>query len=81
VADDEHQRIPWVHGSDDDLISAIAHALRYDGRRPTRQADILIAEAAAARVLETLKRSFVITPKPPAPLATADQHPRMGNDR
>jgi hypothetical protein len=77
--DDQPQ--PWTHGSDEDVISAIAHALRYDGRRPTRQADILIAEAAAARVLEVLKRSFVITPRPPAPLATADQHPRMGNDR
>ena len=25
---------PWVHGSDEDLVSCIAHALRYDGRKP-----------------------------------------------
>ena len=71
----------WVHGSDEDLISAIAYALRHDGRRPTRQADALIAQAAAARALEALKRGFLISPKPPAPLAPASSHPRMGRDR
>jgi hypothetical protein len=72
---------PWVHGSDEDILSAIAYALRHDARRSTRQADALIAHAAAARVRETLKQGFLITPKVPAPLAPASSHPKMGLDR
>ena len=72
---------PWVHGSDEDILSAIAYALRHDGRRPTRQADHLIAQAAAARVLEALRRGFLISPRPPSPLAPASSLPKMGRDR
>jgi hypothetical protein len=77
----DEQPTPWVHGSDEDLVACIAHALRHEGKRAIRQADQLIAEAAAARILEAMKRAYVITPKAPAPLATAAQHPKMGRDR
>jgi hypothetical protein len=75
------QPAPWVHGSDEDLISCIAHALRHEGKRTTRQADQLIAQAAAARILDAMKRAYIITPKAPQPLARSDQHPKMGGDR
>ena len=75
----DEQPTPWVHGSDEDLVACIAHALRHEGKRVTRQADQLIAQAAAARILEAMKRAYVITPKSPAPLARADQLPKMGN--
>jgi hypothetical protein len=39
----DEQPTPWVHGSDEDLVACIAHALRHEGKRATRQADQLIA--------------------------------------
>ena len=72
---------PWVHGSDEDIIATVTHALRHEGRRVTRQADGLVARIAAERILEALKRSYAITPKNHAPLATSEQHPKMGDDR
>ena len=77
----DEQPTPWVHGSDEDVISTIAHALRYEGRKTTRQAEQLVARLAAERIMETLKRAYVITPRPPHPLARSDQHPKMGGDR
>jgi 4'-phosphopantetheinyl transferase EntD len=74
----DEQPTPWVHGSDEDIISTIAHALRYEGRKPTRQAEHLMARIAAERILEALKRPYIVTPKPPTPLATIAQHPKMG---
>jgi uncharacterized protein (DUF1778 family) len=73
----DEQPKPWVHGSDDDVVACIAHA-RHDGKRVTREADQLIAQAAAARVLDAMRRAYVITPKAPQPLARADQLPKMG---
>jgi hypothetical protein len=75
----DEQPTSWVHGSDEDILFTIAHALRYEGRKVTHQADQLVARVAAERILERLKRAYIITPKPPAPLATVDQHPKMGN--
>jgi hypothetical protein len=75
------QPTPWVHGSDEDILFTIAHALRHEGRKVTRQADQLVARVAAERILEAMKRAYIITPKPPAPLATAAQHPKMGGSR
>ena len=49
--------------------------------KATRQADQLTAQAAAARVVEALKRAYTIMPKPPQPSARADQLPKMGSDR
>jgi hypothetical protein len=72
---------PWVHGSDDDLIFTIAHAFRHEVRKATRQADQLMARLVAERIVEVLKRSYLITPKAPQPLARADQHPKMGGNR
>jgi hypothetical protein len=77
----DEQPTPWAHGSDEDILFTIAHALRYEGRKVTRQADQLVARVAAERILERLKRAYIITPKPPAPLATAAQHPKMDSDR
>lgn len=75
----DEQPIPRVHGSEEDLVACIAYALRHEGKRASRQADQLVAQAAAARIFEAMKRAYVITPKAPAPLATATQHPKMGN--
>jgi hypothetical protein len=58
-----------------------SHRLRHKGRKVTHDADRLIAQAAAERIVEALKRAYVITPKAPAPLATSEQHPKMGGDR
>ncbi len=77
----DEQPTPWVHGSDEDILFTIAHALRHQGRKVTHQADQLVARVAAERILERLKRAYIITPKPPAPLATAAQHPKMGGER
>jgi hypothetical protein len=77
----DEQPIPWVHGSDEDIISTIAFALRHEGKRAIRQADQLIAQAAAARILEAMKRAYVITPKAPQPLAPASTLPKIGLDR
>jgi hypothetical protein len=76
----DEQLTPWIHGSDEDIVSTIAHALRYEGRRPTRQADHLIARVTAERIMEALKRAYVLTPKPSQPLARSDQLPKMGGD-
>ena len=67
---------PWVHGSNEDIISTIAYALCHEGKRATRQADQLIAQAAAARILAAMKWAYTITPKAPAPLTRADQLPK-----
>jgi len=37
-----------------------------------------VARVAAERIVGALKRTYVITPKPPQPLARADQLPKMG---
>lgn len=77
----DEQPTPWVHGSDEDILFTIAHALRHEGRKVTRQADQLVARVAAERILEAMKRAYIIAPKPPAPLARTDQLPKMGGER
>jgi hypothetical protein len=37
----DEQPTPWVHWSDEDLVVCIAHALRHEGKRATRQATSL----------------------------------------
>jgi hypothetical protein len=76
----DEQPTPWVHGSDEDILFTIAHALRYEGRKVTRQADQLVARVAAERILEAMKRAYIMTPKAPVALATAAQHPKMGGN-
>jgi hypothetical protein len=77
----DEQPTPWVHGSDEDIIATVTHALRHEGRKVTRQADLLIARVAAERIVEALKRGYIVTPKPLTPLATIAQHPKTGGDR
>jgi hypothetical protein len=72
---------PWVHGSDEDIVACIAFALRHEGKWAIRQADQLIAQAAAARILDAMKRSYVITPKAPQPLAPASSLPKISGNR
>jgi hypothetical protein len=74
----DEQPTSWVHGSDEDILFTIAHALRYQGRKVTHQADQLVARVAAERILEAMRRAYIITP---TPLARADQHPKMGGNR
>jgi hypothetical protein len=33
---------------------------------------------AAERILKAMKKAYIIRHKPPAPLARAEQHPKMG---
>ena len=54
--------------SPDDLASALAFALRFHGRRRTRNADEMMAEIVARRLVEHLERAgFVVMSRPTAP--------------
>jgi hypothetical protein len=66
-----------LSAADDDLLFTIAHALRYQGRRPVSDADRLTARIAAERILQELRKGYEIKPRRPTPLATIDQHPKM----
>ena len=50
----------------DDLASALAFALRFQGRKRVHNADELMAEIVAKRLIEHLERAgFVVMKKPP----------------
>ena len=52
--------------SPDDLASALAFALRFEGRKRTHNADEIMAEIVARRLVEHLDRaSFVVMKRPP----------------
>ena len=54
--------------SPDDLASALAFALRFHGRRRTHNADEMMAEIVARRLVEHLERAgFVVMSRPMAP--------------
>jgi hypothetical protein len=54
--------------SPDDLASALAFALRFHGRRRTHNADEMMAEIVARRLVEHLERAgFVVMSSPTAP--------------
>jgi hypothetical protein len=60
----------------DEVVEALAFALRYRGRARTHDADGFMARAAAERLLEHLERSgFVLMRKPAAPDHTAPTAP------
>ena len=59
------QDIPPAYGHDDELLLTVAHALRLSGRRSAHRADHFMAKRAAEPIVEALRRSYVITPKPP----------------
>jgi hypothetical protein len=61
----DEQPTACVHGSDEDIVFTIAHALRHQGRKVTHQADQLVARVVAERILEAMKRAYIIPPKPP----------------
>jgi hypothetical protein len=53
--------------SPEDLAAAIAFALRYEGRKRVHNADELMSEIVARRLVEHLERSgFVVMKRPPA---------------
>lgn len=63
----------------DELIQALAHGLRYEGRRRTQYADELMARAAAEKILDHLARSnFVVVRGPGAPAHTGPAGFRTG---
>ena len=50
----------------DDLAAALAFALRFQGRKRVHNADELMAEIIAKRLIEHLERAgFVVMKKPP----------------
>jgi hypothetical protein len=50
----------------DDLANALAFALRFEGRKRVHNADEIMAEIVAKRLVEHLERSgFVMMKKPP----------------
>ncbi len=49
-----------------DLASALAFALRYQGRKRTHNADEIMAEIVAKRLVEHLERSGFVVMKRPA---------------
>jgi hypothetical protein len=52
--------------SPDDLASALAFALRFHGRKRTHNADEIMAEIVAKRLVEHLERAgFVVMKRPP----------------
>jgi hypothetical protein len=56
----------------EDLAHALAFALRYSGRKRVHNADDIMAEIVAKRLVEHLDRSgFVVMKKPPAAGASA----------
>ncbi|HEY1934083.1 MAG TPA: hypothetical protein VGG99_18900 [Acetobacteraceae bacterium] len=56
----------------DDVVEALAFALRYEGRRRVHNADSIAARVAAERLARHLKQSgFVIMKRPPAPWHSA----------
>ena len=52
----------------DEIATSLAFALQFEGRKRVRQADSLMAEITADRLVRHLERSgFVVMKKPPAP--------------
>ena len=52
--------------SPEDLASALAFALRFHGRKRTHNADEIMAEVVAKRLVEHLERAgFVVMKRPP----------------
>jgi hypothetical protein len=52
----------------EDLAAALAFALRFQGRKRVHNADEIMAEIVAKRLVEHLERAgFVVMKRPPAP--------------
>ncbi len=57
-----------------DVLHALAFALRYQGRRRVDTAGEMIARIAAGRIAEHLARSGFVVMRLPEPLAGPDRH-------
>ena len=58
----------------EELEQALAHALRFRGRKRVHDADPLGAQLVAERLIEALRQSgFVVMKRPPAPPLTTAQ--------
>jgi hypothetical protein len=53
-----------------DLATALAFALRYQGRKRVRNADEIMAEIVAKRLVENLDRAGFVVMKRPAEMST-----------
>ncbi len=57
----------------EEIAETLSYALRFDGRRRVHQADSMMAEIVAARLVEHLTRcGFVLMKKPPTPAPSLD---------
>ena len=58
--------VPLTPASPDDLVAALAFALRFSGRKRVHNADEIMAEIVAKRLAEHLNRAgFVVMKRPP----------------
>jgi hypothetical protein len=61
---DDHERL--MPASPDDLTRALAFALPFEGRKRNHDADEIMAEVVAKRLVDYLERHrFVVMQKPP----------------
>jgi hypothetical protein len=59
----------------DELEQALAHALRFDGRKAFKTSGEMMARITAAHLAEQLRRSgFVVMKKPPTPMHSDAGH-------
>ncbi len=59
----------------DELEQALAHALRFDGRKAFKLSGESMAKITAAHLAEQLRQSgFVVMKKPPSPMHTDAGH-------
>ena len=61
--------------TENDLKIAISFALQFDGRKPYRQSDEVMAAIVAEHVAKYLARSFVVMQRPEE-LRASDQYPK-----
>jgi hypothetical protein len=74
---DDHERLTPV--SPEDLAHALAFALRFQGRKRVHNADEIMSEIVAKRLVEHLERSgfAVMTPSSPTRIATPEEWGRF----
>ncbi len=66
---------PLRPATDRELCEALVFALRFSGRKRHHHADGFMAELAAEKLVEHLRRSgFIVMRRPPAPAPSASPH-------
>jgi hypothetical protein len=64
---------PLTQAAPEDLEQALAHALRFDGRKPFKGSGEMMARITAAHLVACLRQSgFVVMRKPPLPAHGSD---------